>query len=389
MSQLSQNLKVLLLSPLPGLDPMCGDVTYTTNLLANPPPGVSYTTYSDALMDGTLRELRLRGVGPRDGLSRISFAGFNSLINKLRQTGLLFREPTRLLSIRRGTYDLVHCHVFNVHWLERDCPVVLSNANPITWLYSDAFKWPLPRVRLASEAESLLSAWLDVEHSTFRLTHSARAIAFTDKLAEWYLVHGVPRDRIDVVPCFTLVPKLPRPRSDPPSVVGFVGDWTAKGGYTALEAFEELAKRLPHVKFKVVSDLPAPAAERLAKLGTEASKRMERHVFLSRWLPSIDVLAYPSESDGLPLTLLEAMALGIPVATSDYGALPAIVSGGGLVSPVGDPAALADNLAQLLEASTNDKRGALARQRVSQYYSSDVVPRQLRASYDRALSKVE
>ena len=380
---------MLLLSPLPGLDPMNGDVTYTTSLLANPPPGVSYTTYSEALMDGTLRELTLRAAAPRDGLSRIGLAGLNFLINRLRQGGLLFREPARLLSIRRGSYDLVHCHVFNVHWIERDCPVVLSNANPITWLYRDAFKWPLPRVRLASAAETLLSAWLDVEHSSVRLVHSARVIAFTDKLAEWYVAHGVPRQRIDIAPCFTLVPKLPRPRREPPFVVGFVGDWAAKGGYTALKAFEEVAKRFPHVTFKVASDSPPRAAERLAKLGTAASKRLERDAFLSGWLPSIDVLAYPSEFDGLPLTLLEAMALGIPVATSDYGALPAVVGDGGLVSPVGNAAALAYNIAELLDAATNDKVGALARQRVSQYYSSDVVPTQLRASYDRALSRAE
>ncbi len=377
---------MLLLSPLPGLDPMNGDVTYTTSLLANPPPGVSYTTYSEALADGTLSEFTLRATAPHDGLPRLGIAGLNSFINRLRRSGLLFREPTRLLSLRSGSYDLVHCHVFNVHWVERDCPVVLSNANPITWLYSDAFKWPGPRVSLASGAESLVAALLDVEHSSFRLVHSARVIAFTDKLAEWYEIHRVPRPRIDVVPCFTAIPEHPRPRRNPPFVVGFAGDWTAKGGYTALCAFEELAERLPRVRFKVVSDFPPSVAERLARCGATTSKRLGRDTFLSGWLPSIDVLAYPSEFDGLPLTLLEAMALGVPVATSDYGALPAVVGDGGLVSPVGDPATLADNLAELLDAGTNDHVGALGRQRVTQHYSPDVVVKQLRASYDRALS---
>ena len=107
MSQSSQDLKVLLLSPLPGLDPMNGDVTYTTSLLANPPPGVSYTTYSEALMDGTLRELTLRAAAPRDGLSRIGLAGLNFLVNRLRRGSLLFREPTRLLSTSWHKYDHV------------------------------------------------------------------------------------------------------------------------------------------------------------------------------------------------------------------------------------------------------------------------------------------
>ena len=62
-------LRVLLISPVASLDPGSGDVTYTEQLLASPPPGVSYTTYDEALTAGALVEVgaraSLRGGTPR------------------------------------------------------------------------------------------------------------------------------------------------------------------------------------------------------------------------------------------------------------------------------------------------------------------------------------
>jgi glycosyltransferase involved in cell wall biosynthesis len=147
-----------------------------------------------------------------------------------------------------------------------------------------------------------------------------------------------------------------------------------------------LARRLPFATFKVASNLPPSATERLADLGANVCDHLDRHTFLSSWLPSIDVLAYPSEFDGLPLTVLEAMAIGIPVATSDYRALPGMVVEGGLVSPVGDAIGLAVNLATPLEASANEHFGHLARERVNHNYSPQVVTARLRTAYDATLA---
>lgn len=53
---LSVPMRVLLISPLPRLDPTCGDVTYTETLLSHPPEGVQFETYAQALESGALRE---------------------------------------------------------------------------------------------------------------------------------------------------------------------------------------------------------------------------------------------------------------------------------------------------------------------------------------------
>lgn len=71
------------------------------------------------------------------------------------------------------------------------------------------------------------------------------------------------------------------------------------------------------------------------------------------WFARAAALAVSSRSEGFALTLVEAMALGIPVASTDCPVGPRdILDGGqyGPLTPVGDAQALADALAGLLDA---------------------------------------
>jgi glycosyltransferase involved in cell wall biosynthesis len=60
------------------------------------------------------------------------------------------------------------------------------------------------------------------------------------------------------------------------------------------------------------------------------------------------VLAYPSIYEGFGFPPLEAMATGIPVVASAGGAVPEVVGDGAIVVPVGDSAALAGALSQVI-----------------------------------------
>jgi len=66
---------------------------------------------------------------------------------------------------------------------------------------------------------------------------------------------------------------------------------------------------------------------------------------------SLDVLAVPSQptlswTEQFGRVAVEAMACGVPVVSSDAGALPDVVGGAGIVVPAGDAEALADALAE-------------------------------------------
>jgi glycosyltransferase involved in cell wall biosynthesis len=60
-----------------------------------------------------------------------------------------------------------------------------------------------------------------------------------------------------------------------------------------------------------------------------------------QWLRAAEVFVLPSEWEGQPLVVQEAMAAGTPVVATDVGGLHDMVSGTGLLVMPGDPGAIA------------------------------------------------
>jgi len=77
------------------------------------------------------------------------------------------------------------------------------------------------------------------------------------------------------------------------------------------------------------------------------------------WLSAFDIGCLPSLWEGLPNSLLEAMALGLPVVASSVDGIPEVVLNGktGILVPPASPAALAKALKELAEDPT--RRAAL------------------------------
>jgi glycosyltransferase involved in cell wall biosynthesis len=86
---------------------------------------------------------------------------------------------------------------------------------------------------------------------------------------------------------------------------------------------------------------------------------------LSEIYTGFDLVALPSSSEGMPLTVIEAMAAARPVVASNVGGVPEVVVDGvtGLVVPVGDRQALADALAALLQDPARRRAMGLAGRR--------------------------
>jgi glycosyltransferase involved in cell wall biosynthesis len=68
------------------------------------------------------------------------------------------------------------------------------------------------------------------------------------------------------------------------------------------------------------------------------------------WLEAADINVLPSFYEGLPLTILEAMAAGLPTVASNVGGIPEAIEDGvsGLLVPPGDARELAKALSFLL-----------------------------------------
>jgi glycosyltransferase involved in cell wall biosynthesis len=92
---------------------------------------------------------------------------------------------------------------------------------------------------------------------------------------------------------------------------------------------------------------------------------------MPRLLEAFDVFALTSLWEGLPMTLLEAMACGVaPVATAVDGSAEAIEDGvSGLLAPPGDPSAMAAAIGRLLgDPSLRARLSAGARARIETRY---------------------
>jgi glycosyltransferase involved in cell wall biosynthesis len=95
-------------------------------------------------------------------------------------------------------------------------------------------------------------------------------------------------------------------------------------------------------------------------------------------LQAMDVFVLPSLSEGLPLSVLEALSLKKPVVASDVGGIPEIIENGvtGYLVPPENPEALAEKITLLLQ---NPERAAVigqaGRRRVEEDFS---LPRMIR-----------
>jgi glycosyltransferase involved in cell wall biosynthesis len=105
-------------------------------------------------------------------------------------------------------------------------------------------------------------------------------------------------------------------------------------------------------------------------------------------LASLDVFVLPSESEGIPRCLLEAMAASVPVIASDIPGCRALVRHGetGELFAVGDVAGLAGAL-QRAAASPAQRlaRAAAGRRHVREHYSAAAMAEQYLALYRRLL----
>ena len=110
------------------------------------------------------------------------------------------------------------------------------------------------------------------------------------------------------------------------------------------------------------------------------------------YIAHCDVLLMPSLHEGLPYTLLEAMALGVPVIASRVGGLAEVMQDEttGLLIPPGDVKALAQAIARLRrDAKLRCQLGLNAQRLQRNHYSLEVMTARYLAVYQNLLSLAE
>jgi glycosyltransferase involved in cell wall biosynthesis len=164
-----------------------------------------------------------------------------------------------------------------------------------------------------------------------------------------------------------------------------------KGLHDLVAAAPAVVKAFPQTVFVLVGD--GPQRDHLEheanELGVAANFIFlgERHDVPSL-LRGFDLFVLPSVSEGLPITILEAMAAGKAVIATEVGGVPELVEHGvtGLLVPPRDPTALGAALISLLgDRPRRSAMGRSGRQRLARAFNAERMVAETDALFQRLL----
>jgi glycosyltransferase involved in cell wall biosynthesis len=138
-------------------------------------------------------------------------------------------------------------------------------------------------------------------------------------------------------------------------IIGTVGRLVpVKGIEYLLKSAKILGEKFPDLRLLIVGDGPAKnqLQELAKKLGINSSVIFTGHRDdVLNLVSCLDVFVLPSLSEGIPMALLEAMAVGVPVVASNVGGIPEVLEDGktGILIPARDEKIMANVCQNLLE----------------------------------------
>jgi glycosyltransferase involved in cell wall biosynthesis len=161
-----------------------------------------------------------------------------------------------------------------------------------------------------------------------------------------------------------------------------------KGNYDLLGALMLLLPQYPGLRLVCAGDGEAAGVmARAAELGIAHAVETPGWVAgeaKARLFTAADVFVLPSYFEGMPMSILEAMAYGVPVVATPVGGIPETITDGeeGLLISPGDIPALADALARLLaDPPLANRMGQAGRHKVEKLFSAESIVRQVETVY--------
>lgn len=289
--------------------------------------------------------------------------------------------------LNRWEADLLHCHlpiagvVGRVAGRMAGVPVVYTEHNrleryhPLTRRAS-LLTWGWQSLVIAVSAEVSTSIQSHANHGT-----PVRVI-----------LNGVDTERFD--PDATDATRVRRELSIPADapVVGTVAVFrTQKRLQDWLDAAALLRDRHPDVRFLLVGDGPLREnlVDRARALGLEGVVHFPGlQEDVRPYLAAMDLFMVSSRFEGLPIALLEAMAMARGVVSTNVGGIPEVVRSGetGMLVDPGSPESLAEAASVLLADRPGIERmGRAARSAVEERFGMKRMTRELEETYQELL----
>ncbi|HSK15822.1 MAG TPA: glycosyltransferase [Gaiellaceae bacterium] len=281
---------------------------------------------------------------------------------------------------RRLRADHLHAH-----WAGTSATLALlaSRVSGIPWSLT-AHRWDIAEDNLLRlKAGSACFVRVISAHGAEEL----RGLVAEPGWSPWVLHMGV------ALPALRRVDAVPEP---PLRIVTAARLVEKKGHAHLVDAVARLVERGVPVRAEVAGDGPLGPSlreraaelglgEELAFLGAVPHEELLTEMAAGRWhaavLPS--VVTASGELEGIPVSLLEAMACGLPAVATATGGIPELLGGGaGLVVPPADADALADAIERLArDPSLRAELGEHGRRRVEEEFDTDAIAAALIARF--------
>ena len=305
---------------------------------------------------------------------------YNGSVARL-QFGLVSATRVRRW-LRDGDFDVVHVHepappsLSLLACMIHDGPLVAT------------FHAALTKSRWLAMSDTLLQPFLEKLSGRIAVSDAARKVIVEHLGADAVVIpNGV------AVSHYTDARPLPGyPRAG--GTVGFIGryDEPRKGMDVLVPALEKLVPQRPGLRLLVagrgeaeefLAGVPRAVRERIDLMG-QVSERDK-----ARMLKSVDVYCAPNTGqESFGVILLEAMAARTPIVASELEAFKRVLGGGvaGQLFPIGDSAALARELARVLDDAALRRRLVEAAAKAVVPYDWSTVVKEVLRVYELAIA---
>jgi glycosyltransferase involved in cell wall biosynthesis len=294
--------------------------------------------------------------------------------------------------IRSGGFDVVHTHSSKAGVIGR----LAARRSRVPAIVHTSHGLPVNPDMPLLERTILLSA----ERLASRMCH--RVIAVSEATAREIRALRLARaDQLAVIPSGVRIPNgdLPAretaraalgvaPGAGP--VVGWVGrHFPQKRPELVVRASRRLLERVPHAQVVLVGDGPLLESTRQLAAGDDRIRVLGHRSDIDNVYAAMDVFLLASAWEGLPRTVLEAQAAGVPVVSTRVSGIPEVVHHGrtGLLVDPGDWRGLADAAERILsDDSLREAMAEAARRTITEAYSTEGTVDATAALFDELLA---